>query len=133
MATNILRKIKFLEQKKKINLKNSKILIVGATFKPDCSDYRNSKVIELSKKLCLLANKIEIYDPLISNSKFKKIGLKKINSPKKKYYDMIILAVAHKKIIKEFKKPKIYLKNENKNLIFDLNFNLKNQSYDYQF
>ena len=77
------------------NKKTSRILILGLTFKENCSDLRNSQVYNIFKNL---KNKtiVDIYDPLASSEeikrKYKKNNQNKLN---KKYYDLIIVAVAH--------------------------------------
>ena len=84
---------------KKIKNK-SKILFMGASFKSDIPDYRNSKSLTLYK----LLNKkyaVDIYDPLIDVDKFfKDEKIKMINKIKKNYYDVIIISVQHIKIKK---------------------------------
>ena len=105
-------------KKNKIKLKEAHCLFLGVTFKPNCSDIRNSKNIELLKSISKKINKLSLYDNLaedFSNLKSNKISiLKKINYRQK--YSMIIYAVCHsdfKVIINKFQKNK-------NNLIFDL-------------
>ena len=99
--------------------KNSgnKILILGGTFKENCPDYRNSKVLDLRIALIDLDYKVDVYDPLIDKDDFKKefnINLVKTLS---KSYDVIVLAVAHK----EFRLLNITsLKRNDSSIIFDL-------------
>lgn len=76
----------------------SKILFMGATFKSDIPDYRNSKSLTLYK---LLSKKymVDIYDPLVDLNKiFEQEKIKMINKIKKNYYDVIIISVKHTKI-----------------------------------
>ncbi len=99
--------------------KNSgnKILILGGTFKENCPDYRNSKVLDLRIALIDLDYKVDVYDPLIDKDDFIKefnINLVKTLS---KSYDVIVLAVAHK----EFRLLNINsLKRNDSSIIFDL-------------
>ena len=79
----------FINSKKKIK-KNSKILILGASYKEDCNDLRNSKSLELSELLSKRAN-VSIYDPYINKIK----NYNFINKPKKRYYDFMIITVHH--------------------------------------
>jgi len=81
------------------------ILIMGAAFKENCSDIRNSKSIEVINTLCKRNHKynIDLYDPLISSKKNyfnKKKLFKFINICQKEYYDVIIILVPHKFFIK---------------------------------
>ena len=84
---------------KKINLSQKnpkKILILGLTFKEDCSDLRNSKVFDIINHLKKKGGRCDIFDPWIDGNELKKINfniIEKIN-PKIKY-DAIILAVSH--------------------------------------
>tara|TARA_B100000674_G_C37946800_1_gene965304 strand:+ start:1270 stop:2532 length:1263 start_codon:yes stop_codon:yes gene_type:complete len=94
------------------NTKNNvkKILIMGATFKEDCPDIRNSKVFDITENLIKEGYKVNIYDPnafwTVEAKKFQKNIIKK---PKKEFYDCIILAVPHKNFIKQgFKKIKYF-------------------------
>ena len=94
--------------------KSSKIqiLILGATFKENCPDIRNSKVIDLYKELSKNDYQIDVYDPYLENSLLSKNLAKSriINLSSNTKYDVVILAVGHK----EFKKfdPKKVLKND---------------------
>jgi len=82
---------------KGITPKGCKILLMGATFKENCPDLRNSKAIEIAEELVEYGISVEIYDPWIDaqkNSIDAKLFrvVKKIVSNK---YDGILIAVAH--------------------------------------
>ncbi len=92
MYKEVLKKI--LKKIKTLNLsKTLKILIMGCTFKENCSDIRNSQIIKIndffSKKY-----HTDIYDPYV-NYKIKSKKLNLIKYPKKNNYDVILLAVNH--------------------------------------
>ena len=80
-----------------IKLENSRILIMGLTFKENCPDLRNAGIFnvitKLKKKKCIL----DFYEPLASEIEIKKIyGKKPIKKLISGKYDGIIIAVAHK-------------------------------------
>ena len=86
---------------KNINIKRPKILLMGATYKANCNDVRNSKSLALydqfKKKRC----KIFLFDPYVEKTDIKK--LKKFNfikKPKYNYYDGIFVSVDHLKFKK---------------------------------
>ena len=82
--------------KSQVKKKKAKILILGLSFKEDCSDVRNSKVIDLYKILLSFNFKPEIHDPLVSVNEVKtyyKIDLL-INIHKN--FDLIVIAKKHK-------------------------------------
>ncbi len=107
--------LKNLRFQKKI--KSPKILILGATFKENISDIRNSKILEIGSVLKKRGCKVYFYDPHVKKLP---INFQLIKRIKNNYYDGIIIGVKHKKFkdigIKKIKK---FAKGNN-NLIFDL-------------
>jgi len=105
---------------KSIKLKNSKILIMGTTFKENCPDMRNSKVPEIINRLKNLGCKIHVYDPWVNKEEF--LNINKINLINKFFnlkYDAIIIAVAHKKF-KDLNVEKYLKLCKKKHVIYDL-------------
>ena len=98
MSSFIAKKtIKYLVDKNK-NIKDSNILIMGLTFKENCPDIRNTKVIDIIEELNDFGCKVDVYDPWVDKEEEKKTyksGI--INDPFKsdKKYSAIIVAVAH--------------------------------------
>ncbi len=85
--------------KKVFKSKNIKFLIMGAAFKEDCLDFRNSKSIDLYKKIKKNKFYVDLFDPLVDeNSFYKENKFKLISKLKSDYYNCVIIAVAHKKI-----------------------------------
>jgi len=82
---------------KDINIKNSNILVLGVTFKENCPDVRNTKVIDLIKVLKSYHTKVTIFDPWANPEEIEReYGFRNIQSmPPDKKYDGIILAVSH--------------------------------------
>lgn len=77
------------------NISKSKVLVMGATFKEDVSDIRNSKVADIVKELKSFGVRVEIVDPLADSDELKHeygFGLNKMA----KGYDGVIVAVNHK-------------------------------------
>ena len=98
MTKFILDKIVNKLNKLEINIENTKILICGISFKEDCPDIRNSKVIEFIKFSKEIGFQVNIYDPvadLISlDQSIKNNVLREF--PYKKFYEVIFLAVPHR-------------------------------------
>jgi len=79
-------------------LKNAKVLILGATFKEDCPDMRNSKVIDIIKEIEEFECIVDVYDYWVDKSDIQNKDLNfldKLPLDSQKY-DSIIVAVAHK-------------------------------------
>lgn len=82
--------------KKGIVVKNSKILILGITFKENCPDIRNTKVVDIHSTLAEYTHNITIYDPWANAEQVKhEYGIDVINELPAERYDAVILAVAH--------------------------------------
>ena len=89
---------KFINEmkKKNIQIKKAKILIMGLTFKENCSDIRNSGIQSVIGKLKKLECKIDLQDPLANREEIKKnYGVYPITKTNQNFYDGILIAVAH--------------------------------------
>jgi UDP-N-acetyl-D-glucosamine/UDP-N-acetyl-D-galactosamine dehydrogenase len=81
---------------KGISIQNSNILILGLSFKENCPDIRNSKVIDIANELDVLGAIIDCYDPIVNSQKIQSdLSWSITDEPKKHFYDGIIIAVAH--------------------------------------
>jgi UDP-N-acetyl-D-galactosamine dehydrogenase len=98
MSAFIAKKtIKFLVDKNK-NIKDSNILIMGLTFKENCPDIRNTKVIDIIEELNDFGCNVDVYDPWVDKDEEKKTYKNgTIDNPfeSDKKYSAIIVAVAH--------------------------------------
>lgn len=88
--------IKYMN-KKGVMVKDSKILILGVTFKENCPDIRNTKVVDIYHTLFEYTNNITIYDPWADADNVRRAyGINVSNTlPAGRSYDAVILAVAH--------------------------------------
>ena len=81
---------------KKIEVKEANILVMGLTFKENCPDLRNTKVIDVVTELQEFQLNVDVYDPWVDKEEaIAEYGITPIDVPKNNYYDAIILAVAH--------------------------------------
>lgn len=110
--------VKLMVQKD-IPIKNSNVLVLGITFKENCPDIRNSRVIDIIEELQTYYINVDVYDPWASEEEvFDEYGIHLIKSIKSnhKKYEAVIFAVAHQ----QFKLIDIdEITNKNK-VIFDV-------------
>ena len=95
MSQNIVSEI---NNKIKLNFSNKKIkiLLMGLTFKENCSDLRNSQVLNIYNKL-KGKNLVDIYDPNAEKNEVKKyFNIFPKKNLKDNYYDLVVIAVGHK-------------------------------------
>lgn len=78
-------------------VKESRILVLGITFKENCPDVRNTKVVDIVRALKDYDLHVDIYDPLASPAEVEKeYGLKVMNELPLRQYEAVVLAVAHR-------------------------------------
>ncbi|GEP50365.1 UDP-N-acetyl-D-galactosamine dehydrogenase [Flavobacterium noncentrifugens] len=86
--------------KKGIKVNGSDILMLGITFKENCPDVRNTKIVDVIRALKDYEVNMTIYDPWANVGEvMKEYGLKTINTIPEEKYDAIILGVAHKEFL----------------------------------
>ncbi|QKJ29387.1 nucleotide sugar dehydrogenase [Mucilaginibacter mali] len=130
MGTYVAQEVVKLMIKKDIAVKNADILILGFTFKENCPDVRNTRVIDIITALQEYGASTEIYDPWADKAEVRKeYGIDTINSASqlRENYDVIIVAVAHN----EFGSLNYAkLKKSNGGIIYDLKGILPNHVSD---
>lgn len=104
--------------KKGVVVKDSKILILGITFKENCPDIRNTKVVDIYHTLHEYTSNITIYDPWADKNKvMSEYGIEVVNEIcREKRYDAVILAVAHD----EFKNLNVMDLVKEKGVVYDV-------------
>lgn len=87
--------VKMMTQRK-IHVVGARILIMGLTFKENCPDLRNTRVIDIIRELADYHAQIDVYDPWAdADAAVHEYGLTLIDSPQANSYDAIILCVGH--------------------------------------
>ena len=96
--------------RKDVVIKNSRVLVLGITFKENCPDIRNTKVVDVVKELEQFGCIVDIYDPWASAADVKhEYGRDIVSSYMMSDYNAVVLAVAHN----EFKTLDFSKRNEN--------------------
>jgi len=98
MGQQITNRVVDLMKTKNITLLGANILIMGFTFKENCPDIRNTRVIDIYQNFKDLDCNVDVYDPWVDTLETKKeYNIDVVNVPVKRKYDAIIMAVAHDK------------------------------------
>jgi UDP-N-acetyl-D-galactosamine dehydrogenase len=97
MSIYIASRIVKLMLQKGLQPLKSRILVMGLTFKENCPDVRNTKVIDIVKELSTYGSIVDVHDPWVDPREAKEeYGIELAMEPPKKAYDVIVLAVAHR-------------------------------------
>ena len=116
--------------KKAIQAEGAKILIMGLTFKENCPDLRNTKIIDIIHELRAYNAQVDVYDPWADKNEAKaEYGLTMTTKPLPGTYDAIVIAVAHDKF-KTMGVEKIRRFASPEHIIYDLKYLLDAESSD---
>jgi len=97
MGTYVASKLVKAMLKKRIQVEGARVLVMGLTFKENCPDLRNTKVIDIISELQDYGVQLDCYDPWVNSDEAEhEYDLKPITSPEVGKYDSIVMAVAHK-------------------------------------
>ena len=79
-----------------IHIKEAKVLVMGLTFKENCPDLRNTRVVDIVSELKEYSVSVDVYDPWVDAAEAQcEYGIIPVDTPAQNTYDGIILAVAH--------------------------------------
>lgn len=130
MSNYVVSKLEKEMSRRVMPLKESKILIMGISFKENCPDMRNSKVIDIVKTLKVKGCEVTVYDPWVSSDDaMTEYGIQIADSLKKETFDVILLAVGHS-IFKDMGIKKIREFGKDNNILFDLKYLFDNDQAD---
>jgi UDP-N-acetyl-D-galactosamine dehydrogenase len=96
MGIYVAERVAQLMLKKRIHVNGARILMLGLTFKENCPDLRNSKVVDVIRELQGYGAKVDVYDPWVNADEAEhEYGIRPIRKPATGKYDAIVVAVAH--------------------------------------
>ena len=96
MAEYVVSQIVKKMLSKKMQPAESKSLILGLTFKENCPDVRNTKVVDIVSELESYGSNVDVWDPWVDLAEAKaEYGIDLITEPEKGAYDVVVIAVAH--------------------------------------
>ncbi|MEG3640034.1 Vi polysaccharide biosynthesis UDP-N-acetylglucosamine C-6 dehydrogenase TviB [Magnetococcus sp. PR-3] len=97
MGTYVASEVIKLMTRKNLCVASSTILILGLTFKENCPDLRNTRVVDIIRELSDYGAEVEIYDPWVNAEEAKEeYGVTTLSEVKHGDYDAVVLAVPHR-------------------------------------
>ena len=97
MALYVAGEITKLMTDRRIHVKGSRALVLGMTFKENCPDIRNSKVVDVIRELQKYGADVDVYDPWVNAAECKhEYGLRPIRTLTARKYDVAVVAVSHR-------------------------------------
>ncbi len=100
MADYVAGRVIKLMIRRNIQPSGSRVLILGLTFKENCPDVRNTKVVDIVKELQSFGCKVDVHDPWASPRDAEhEYGIPIVSEPSHGSYDAIVVAVAHRQFL----------------------------------
>ena len=97
MSLYVVSRIMKLMLRRGIQPKDARVLIMGLTFKENCPDVRNTKVIDIVQEMASYGATVDVHDPWVDAAEAQhEYGITLTEKPEPGEYDVVVLAVAHK-------------------------------------
>ena len=123
VATQLIKEM----VKQRIQVVGARILILGLSFKENCPDIRNTKIVDMVKALKEYDLDLDIYDPWVDSAEVQgEYGLAPVTELKQDYYDAIVIAVAHDQF-KAMSSQELIALGKEKHVLYDLKYVLSQQ------
>lgn len=122
MGAYVVSQLVKLLLKKRIQVQDAQVLIMGLTFKENCPDIRNTRVVDIVHELESYGVNVDVYDPWVDiHETYAEYGIRPIAQPLKGRYDAMVLAVAHQEF-KETPIDEIRALGKPQSIIYDLKY-----------
>jgi len=96
MGLYVAQQVAQLMIERRIHVKGARVLVMGLTFKENCPDLRNSKVVDVIRELQKYGARVDVFDPWVDAGEAEhEYGLRPVRRPVARTYDSIVMAVAH--------------------------------------
>jgi UDP-N-acetyl-D-galactosamine dehydrogenase len=130
MGSYIANQVVKIMTKKSINVVDANILIMGLTFKENCPDLRNSRVIDIIEEFEGFNSNVDVYDPWADKDKaVNEYNIKLIEQPLIGQYDAVILAVSHD-VFRDIPLKELKSFGKVNHVLFDIKYLLKASDVD---
>jgi UDP-N-acetyl-D-glucosamine/UDP-N-acetyl-D-galactosamine dehydrogenase len=116
--------------KKRIQVEGSRVLVMGLTFKENCPDLRNTRVVDILRELAEYDVQVDVCDPWVSVDEARReYGIELTRGPAPGAYDAIVLAVAHRQF-REMPAEAIRALGKPRHVVYDLKYLLRADESD---
>jgi len=130
MGSYVADQVSKLMTKKRIHVVDANVLIMGLTFKENCPDIRNTRVVDLVEEFEGFNCNVDVYDPWIDKDEvIHEYGFKPIDQPVEGKYDAILLVVAHDEF-KELSLEQIKAFGKDNHVLYDIKYLLDANEVD---
>ncbi len=130
MGKYVVQRLVKLMTRKRIHVCLANVLILGMTFKENCPDIRNTRVIDIIEELKSYNAKVDVYDPWVNpREALEEYGVELLPEPQRGTYDAVVLAVAHQEF-REMGAQKVRALCKPESVVFDVKYVLDKEAVD---
>jgi UDP-N-acetyl-D-galactosamine dehydrogenase len=120
MGAHVAERVVKMMTRRRIQVVDAKVLVLGLTFKENCPDIRNTRAIDIVRELQGFHAQVDVYDPWANSEDVRhEYGITPVSSLKKDNYDAVILAVAHRQF-REMGTAQIRALGKSAHVLFDV-------------
>lgn len=113
-----------------IHIPGARVLVLGLSFKENCPDLRNSRVLDIVDGLKAYGVNVDVYDPWVSKEEARReYGLEVIEEPQKGMYDAMLVAVAHRQFV-EWGAETVRSFGKSRHVVYDLKYVFPQEASD---
>jgi len=122
MGTYVAQQIAQLMMQRRIQVKDSRILMMGLTFKENCPDVRNTKIVDVVRELEKYGAKVDVVDPWADADEAEhEYGLRPVKRVKPGSYDAVVMGVAHQQF-REMGIAKVRELGKKQHVLYDIKY-----------
>ncbi len=130
MGSYVVTRVIKLMTARRIIVPGSRVLVMGLTFKENCPDIRNTRVVDIVRELRDLGARVDVHDPWADPAEAEReYGLRLVSRLRPRTYDAIILAVAHRQF-REMGAERIRALGRRPHVLFDVKYVLPRGASD---
>ncbi len=130
MGSYVVSEIIKLMLRKRIHINEANVLIMGLTFKENCPDLRNTRVIDMIKEFADYGANVDVYDPWVDKEEaYEEYAINPIPQLEDGKYDAIVLAVSHHQFV-AMGADAIHKLGKENHVLFDIKYILKANEVD---
>jgi UDP-N-acetyl-D-galactosamine dehydrogenase len=120
MGIYVAQRVAQLMIRKRIQVNDARVLVLGLAFKENCPDVRNTRVVDVVRELLAYGARVDVYDPWVDGDVAEhEYGFRPIARPRTGTYDAVVLAVAHREF-RELGVERVRKLGRRKCVLFDI-------------
>jgi UDP-N-acetyl-D-glucosamine/UDP-N-acetyl-D-galactosamine dehydrogenase len=130
MGIYVAQQVAQLMIRRRIQVRGSRILVMGLTFKENCPDVRNSRIVDVVRELDKFGAKVDVYDPWVDAAEARhEYGLAPVRRLRRGSYDAIVMGVAHHQF-RDMGIAKVRALARRRHVLYDIKYVFERQQVD---